>query len=74
MPANFITLAHFSVSAAMRARYSAGGIDNGTLPRSASRALIAGSASAAFTSVLSLPMISAGVLAGAPMPSTADAS
>jgi hypothetical protein len=38
------------------------------LPRSANRAFIAGLASAALISLLSVPMISAGVFLGAPMP------
>src|SRR5882757_8740759 len=47
MLANLITLAHFSVSAAMKAAKPSGEPGNGVAPRSASLALILGSASAA---------------------------
>src|SRR5712691_12832068 len=63
-----ITLPHFSVSSAMCFPKSVGEPENGVPPRSASRALILGSARAAFISLLSLSTISAGVLLGAPMP------
>src|SRR5262249_10321527 len=56
--AALITLAHFSVSAAMNLPNSAGVIGIGTAPKSASRALILGSARAALISLLSLSMIS----------------
>src|SRR5262245_2969770 len=68
MPANLITLAHFSVSFAMNFPKSAGVIGIGTPPRSASRALILGSARPALNSLLSLSTISAGVPFGAPTP------
>ena len=69
MPANFTTLAHFSVSSAMSFPKSAGEPGIGVPPRSANLALILGSARAALISLLSLSMISAGVFLGAPMPS-----
>src|SRR5450759_1729901 len=68
MSASRITLAHFSVSATTRFSKSAGDIGTGTLPRFARRALILGSARAAFISLLSVLTISAGVFLGAPMP------
>ena len=68
IPANLITFAHFSVSARMILPKSAGVFASAGVPRSASRALIFGSASAAFTSVLSFAMISAGVAFGAHSP------
>src|SRR6516162_1055713 len=63
-----ITLAHFSVSSAMSLPKSAGDIGIGTPPRSASRALIVGSARPALIASLSLSTISAGVFLGTPMP------
>src|SRR5262245_6877976 len=63
-----ITLAHFSVSAAMSLPKSAAEPPSTVPPRSASRALILGSASAVLNSLLSLSTISAGVLRGAPTP------
>src|ERR1700680_4776266 len=63
-----ITLPHFSVSSAMNLPNSAGEVGNTTPPRSASRAFVTGLASAALISLLSLPMISAGVFLGAPTP------
>src|SRR5277367_5642760 len=63
-----ITLPHFSVSSAMKFSNSAGAIDIGTAPKSASRDLNFGSARVALVSLLSLSMIPAGVLFGAPMP------
>src|SRR5215468_4478668 len=53
-PVNLTTLPHFSVSSARSLPKSAGESASGALPRSASRALILGSARAALTSVLSL--------------------
>ena len=47
---------------------NAGVIDIGKAPKSASRAFILGSARAALISLLSLSMISVGVLLGAPIP------
>src|SRR5215470_7257575 len=67
-PENLTTLAHFSVSSAMSLPNSAGESASPTSPRSASRALILGSASAALISLLSLSMISSGVSRGAPTP------
>jgi len=68
MPANLITLAHFSVSSAINLPNTAGDPGSATLPRSARRAFILGSARAALTSLLSLSTISAGVFLGAPIP------
>src|SRR5262245_40432414 len=68
MPANLITLAHFSVSLAMSLPKSAGEPVSPVLPSSARRSLILGSASAALISLLSLSMTSVGVLLGAPTP------
>ena len=74
MPANLITLAHFSVSSAMSVPKSAGEPERTVPPRSANRALIVGLARAALISLLTLPMISAGVFLGAPRPNTELAS
>src|SRR5262249_7446056 len=71
MFAERITLAHFSVSAAMNLPKSAGEPGSTMPPRSASRILILGSARPALISRLSLSMISAGVLLGVPSPSQA---
>src|SRR5262249_33249459 len=68
MPANLITLAHFSVSSAISFPNSAGDPGSVTPPRSARRAFILGSWRAALTSLLSLSTISAGVAFGAPTP------
>src|SRR5262245_66217879 len=54
-----ITLPHFSVSSAMNLPKSVGDIGIGTPPRSASRALIVGSARPALIASLSLSTISA---------------
>src|SRR6516225_9570126 len=70
-PENLITLAHFSVSSAMRFPYSLGDSASTSPPSSAKRALIAGSARAALISRLSVSMISAGVFFGAPIPAHA---
>ena len=74
MPANLITLPHFSVSSAMSLPKSAGEPASTVPPRSASRAFILGSARPALISLLSLSMISAGVSFGAPRPNQALAS
>src|SRR5262249_11254879 len=63
-----ITLPHFSVSSAMSLAKSAGESASTSPPRSASRALILGSARPALISLLSLSTLSAGVFLGAPMP------
>src|SRR5262245_36145604 len=63
-----ITFAHFSVSSAMSLAKSAGEPGSGVPPRSASRALILGSARPALISLLSLSTISTGVSLGAPKP------
>src|SRR5262245_13815547 len=68
MPANFTTLAHFSVSAATKAPSSAALTIIGIVPMSASRALTAGSDRPALMSRLSRAMISGGVPFGTPTP------
>src|SRR6516162_2652512 len=68
IPANAITLAHFSVSAAMSLPKSAGELGCGSLPNAAYRDLKSASARAALISVLSLSTIPAGVPLGAPIP------
>src|SRR5215831_4115130 len=68
MPANLITLAHFSDSVATYAPNSAEVNIIGIVPRSASRALMVGFASPALMSRLSRAMISGGVPFGAPTP------
>src|SRR5262245_2917939 len=67
MPADLITLAHFSVSSAISFPNSAGDPGSAT-PRSARRTFILGSARAALTSLLSCSTISAGVFLGTPTP------
>ena len=74
MPANFTTLAHFSASAEMKAPNCAVVRIIGSVPTSASRALMAGSASAALISRLSRSMIYGGVPRGAPTPAQVPAS
>src|SRR5262249_58077875 len=74
MPANLITFAHFSVSSAMNLPKSAGEPTSDVLPRSASRALMLGSARPALISLLSLSTTSAGVAFGAPTPNQLLAS
>src|SRR6266446_6227451 len=74
MSANLTTLAHFSVSSAMSLPKSAGEPESIRPPRSASRAFILGSASAALTCLLSVSTISLGVPLGAPTPKNALAS
>src|SRR5262249_30466378 len=73
-PANFTTLPHFSVSSAMSLPKSLGEPVSAMPPRSASRAFILGSATPASISLLSLSMISTGVLLGAPTPNQPLAS
>src|SRR5262249_51135340 len=68
MPANLITLAHFSVSSAISLLKSAGEPTRGVPPRSASLAFILRSPRPALISLLSLSMISDGVFLGTPMP------
>src|SRR5262245_25324152 len=63
-----ITLPHFSVSSAMSLPESAGVPDNALPPTSARRGLNVGSTSATLISLLSLPMISAGVPVRTPTP------
>jgi hypothetical protein len=63
-----ITLPHFSVSSDMNFPKAAGESTSCVLPKSASRALILGSARPALISLPSLSMISAGVFLGAPAP------
>src|SRR5438067_2396837 len=74
MLAYLMTFAHFSVSAAMKAAKLSGEPGNGVAPRSASLALILGSASAALTSRLSRSTTSCGVLRGAQRPHQPAAS
>src|SRR5262249_45286830 len=62
------TLPHFSVSSAMSLPKSVVEPTSGVLPKSASCALIFGSASAVLISLLSLSMTSVGVLLGEPTP------
>src|SRR5262249_54137483 len=69
-----ITLPHFSVSSAISLAKSAGEPGRTVAPRSASRAVILGSARAALISLLSLSTISIGVFLGAPMPNQKLAS
>src|SRR5262245_16016240 len=73
MPANLITLAHFSVSSAMSLPKSVGD-PRSTVPPNSSRALILRSTRPVLISLLSLSTISAGVFLGAPRPHTALAS
>jgi hypothetical protein len=68
MPANLITLAHFSISSATSLPKSVGEPVSTVPPRSAIRAFMLGSARAALISLLSVSMISAGVFLGAPRP------
>src|SRR5262249_19301639 len=68
MPAKLMTLPPFSISLAMSLPKSAGEPASTVPPRSASRALVFGSARPALISLLSLSTISAGVLLGAPTP------
>ena len=67
-PAALTTFAHFSVSSAISFPNSAGGPGSGSPPIAARRAFMPASAMAALISLLSLPMISTGVLPGAHMP------
>jgi hypothetical protein len=69
-----MTLAHFSVSAAMKWPKSADELRNGMPPTSASRAFKVGSVRQALIAELSLSMISVGVPLGAPIPYQALAS
>src|SRR5438128_1743929 len=68
MPANLITLPHFSVSSVISLPKSPGEPRSRVPPNSASRALILGSVRTALISLLSLSTISAGVPVGAPAP------
>src|SRR5262245_55128416 len=69
-----ITLPHFSVSSARSLPKSVGEPTSGVAPRSASCALIFGSASAVLISLLSLSITSVGVFLGAPIPCQPEAS
>src|SRR5215468_4057837 len=69
-----MTLPHFSVSSAMNLPKSAGEPANTVPPSSARRLLSAGSERPALISLLSFPMMSAGVFLGAPTPPQALAS
>src|ERR1700733_4174261 len=68
MLAAWMTLAHLSVSAAMKLLKSAGDIGIGVLPRAARRCTIVGSWRPALICAFSLVTISPGVLVGAPTP------
>src|SRR6516165_1377429 len=68
MPANLITLPHFSVSFPMNLPKSAGELANTVYPMSASRLFILGSVRPSLISLLSLSTISTGVSLGAPTP------
>src|SRR5262245_17824352 len=68
MLADRITFPHFSVSSAQSFPNSVGDSGVGTLPNSASLALIFGSARPALISPLSFSTISLGVSLGAPTP------
>jgi hypothetical protein len=68
MPANLITLPHFSVSLAISLPKSADELGRGEAPRSVNRAFTVGSASIALITLLSLSTISADVPFGAPIP------
>src|SRR5262245_24207368 len=74
MPADLITLAHFSVSAAISLPKSAGEPGSTVPPPSARRLLSSGSERPALISLLSFSTISAGVAFGAPTPNQALAS
>jgi hypothetical protein len=67
-PEKFTTLAHFSVLSTMSRPKSPGEPASTVADMSASRALMAGSASARLNAWLSLSMISMGVFRGAPTP------
>src|SRR5262249_24432690 len=69
-----ITLLHFAASAAMNFPKSPSEPASGTAPKSASRALMSGSARAAFISLFSFSMISGGVFLGATTPNQLLAS
>src|SRR5262249_1065086 len=68
MLAAWMTLAHFSVSSAISFPNSGGEVARAWLPRSASRALIVGSARPALIALLSMSTTSAGVFFGATRP------
>src|SRR5262245_20718591 len=68
MPANFTTLAHFSVSSAMNWPKSAGEPANTAHPKSVRRVFMVESARAALISWLSLSMIFVGVAFGTTIP------
>src|SRR5262249_28025574 len=68
IPANFTTLAHFSVSSAISLPNSADDPSSATPPRSPRRAFILGSSRARLSSWLSLSASSAGVFLGTPKP------
>src|SRR5215470_11996975 len=73
-PDSFTTLPHFSVSSTMSLPKSLGEPVSAMPPRSASRAFVLGLATPAPISLLSLSMISTGVLLGAPTPNQPLAS
>src|SRR6266403_750963 len=74
MPANLITLAHFSMASERIAPNSAGEPPSTVPPSSTIRALILLSARPALSSLFSISIMSAGVFLGAPMPAKPLAS
>src|SRR5262245_2184712 len=74
MPANFTSLANFSVSSAMSLPNSVGELANMPPPRLSSLVLIAGSARPALISLFSFSIIVVGVCLGAPIPNHVLAS
>src|SRR6266404_293041 len=74
MPANLITLAHFSMASERIAPNSAGEPPSTVPPSSTIQALILLSARPALSSLFSISMMSAGVFLGAPMPANPLAS
>ena len=68
MPADLITLAHFSVSSAISLPKFAGEPGSAVLPMLVKRAFSLGSTRPALISLFSLSITSAGVPLGAPMP------
>ena len=73
-PENLTTFAHFSVSPATNFPNSLGESGCGVPPRSTIRVETFGSARPAFTPLLMVSMISAGVPCGAPRPAKAEVS
>src|SRR6478672_239795 len=75
IPANLITLVHFSIFSAMNLANSFGELGGtATTPRAANLCWMFGSSTAALVCLLSVAMISGGVPLGAPKPIQAAAS